>query len=130
MRLRINTAAALIMATPRLPRFARRNLRESHPGRIDATFGPGSRGSWRWNERVHVPRANPHNGKSKAFNLPGGRMVITAPGQACYGHDLNNPSRLVTLSTTGVFTFLNQPDGGLVGIGTGRNPWRRIRPLV
>jgi hypothetical protein len=48
-------------------------------------------------------------------------MVITAPGQQATVKNLNHPSKQVTLNTTCVFTFLNQPDGGFVGIGTGRN---------
>lgn len=48
-------------------------------------------------------------------------MVITAPGQNATVTNLSDTSKQVTLNTTGVFKFLNQPDGGFVAIGTGRN---------
>lgn len=60
-------------------------------------------------------------GKGKVINLPGNRTVITAPGQKAVVTNLDQPSKQVTLNATGVFTFYNQPDGGFVAIGTGRN---------
>jgi hypothetical protein len=60
-------------------------------------------------------------GKSKTFDLPGKRTIVTAPGQVATVTNLSDRSKQVKLNITGVFTFLSQPDGGVVGIGTGRN---------
>lgn len=60
-------------------------------------------------------------GKGKVINLPGNRTIMTAPGQNVVVTNLEEPSKQVSLNATGVFTFHYQPDGGFVGIGTGRN---------
>src|SRR5262249_53689448 len=76
MRLRINTAAVLIMATATLASLCRAQSPGSPPERIDMTFvTPADPSVCTFPVEIHI------TGKSKAFNLPGNRMVITAPGQ-------------------------------------------------
>jgi hypothetical protein len=121
MRLRVNTAAALILATALSAFVCNAQSPGSAPEKIDVTFvldpaDPGvGTSACAFPVEIHI------TGMSKAFNLPGNRMVITAPGQNATITNLSKPSNKVTLNTTGVFTILNQPDGGFVGIGTGRN---------
>jgi hypothetical protein len=121
MRLRINSGAALIMAIAALASLCMAQSPGSPPERIDATFVLDPADPLVGTSACTFPVEIHITGKSKAFNLPGNRMVITAPGQHATVTNRNNPSKQVTLNTTGVFTFLNQPDGGFVGIGTGRN---------
>ena len=116
MRLRINRAVVLISAAATLASLCNAQSPGSPPERIDVTLvNPADPSVCTFPVEIHI------TGKSKVFNLPGDRMVITAPGQNATVTNLNNTSKHVTLNTTGVFTFLNQPDGGVVGIGTGRN---------
>jgi hypothetical protein len=121
MRLRINIAAALIIATATLASLGRAQSAGYPPERLDVTFvldpsDPGvGTSACAFPVQIHI------TGKSKTISLPGNRMVITAPGQRATVTNLSDPSKQVTLNTTGVFTILNQPDGGFVGIGTGRN---------
>ena len=112
MRLRIHTAA-LILATATL---CSAQPPGSPPEITDFTAyldaGPDA---CAFPVSIHV------TGKSKVFDLPGNRTVITAPGQNATVTNLNDTSKQVRLNITGVFTLLKQPDGGVVNIGTGRN---------
>src|SRR5437016_4632278 len=108
MRFTINTAAALIMATATFASLCTAQSPGSPPERIDATFvldpadpAVGTSGCT-FPVQIHI------TGKSKVFNLPGNRTVITAPGQYATVTNLNNRSKQVTLNTTGVFTLFNQ----------------------
>jgi hypothetical protein len=121
MQLRINTAAALIMATATLAGLCRAQSPGTPPDKIDVTFVLDPADPAVGTSACAFPVEIHITGKSKTFNLPGNRTVITAPGQHATITNLNNRSKQVTLNTTGVLTILNQPDGGFVGIGTGRN---------
>ena len=119
MRLKI-IAAALIIAVGTLAPAGRAQS-GGPPEGLDVTFvldpsDPGvGTSACAFPVQIHI------TGKSKTINLPGNRMVITAPGQQATITNLSHPSKQVMLNITGVFTVLNQPDGGFVGIGTGRN---------
>jgi hypothetical protein len=121
MRLRINTVPALFIATCTLAALCGAQTPGSPPEKIDVTFvlDPADpdvgTSACAFPVEIHI------TGKSKTFILPGNRRVITAPGQNATVTNLKNKSKQVMLNTTGVFTLLNQPDGGYVGIGTGRN---------
>jgi len=110
------TAAALIMAsTFTYPCVAQ--APGSPPERVDFTVTlPASPENCKdFPVQIHV------TGKSKTFNLPGNRLIITAPGQNAMLTNVNQPSKQVSLNITGVFQSFNQPDGGVLTIGTGRN---------
>jgi hypothetical protein len=113
MRLRLIPAFALIMATAT---FASQGSAQGYaPDAIDATFDlPAAPFACDFPVRIHIA------GKSKAMNLPGDRMIVTAPGQTATVTNLNNGKQL-TVDVTGVYTQQNQSDGGYVGTGTGRN---------
>jgi hypothetical protein len=87
------------------------------PETVDMTFlyNAGDPTACSFPVQVHVA------GKGKAINLPGNRTIITAPGQNVVVTNLDTPTKQVTLNATGVLTVYNQPDGGVVVIGTGRN---------
>lgn len=93
----------------------------SPPERIDVTFVLDPSDPNVGTSACAFPVEISITGKSKTINLPGNRMIITAPGQVATVTNVSDRSKQVKLNTTGVFTFLNQPGGGFVGIGTGRN---------
>ena len=121
MRLKINITAALILATTTLASIGTAQSAGAAPERLDVTFVLDPSDPGVGTSACAFPVAIHITGKSKTIPLPGNRTVITAPGQQATITNVSHPSKQVTLNTTGVFTILNQPDGGFVGIGTGRN---------
>ena len=59
-------------------------------------------------------------GKTKTIDLPGGRTIVTAPGQDVTVTNQDN-GRSVTLSITGAFHVTTRPNGDVVTVATGRN---------
>jgi hypothetical protein len=59
-------------------------------------------------------------GKTKPIALPGGRTIITAPGQNATVTNQDN-RRSVTLNITGAFHVTTEPNGDVVTVATGRN---------
>ncbi|MCA1678539.1 MAG: hypothetical protein LC777_06130 [Actinobacteria bacterium] len=60
-------------------------------------------------------------GKAKQIDLPGGRMIITAPGQRVTLTNLAAPSRQVTLNVTGSFQRTVAADGSVLTVSRGRS---------
>src|SRR4051794_560093 len=59
-------------------------------------------------------------GKTKTIDLPGGRMIVTAPGQGATVTNVAN-GRSVTLNITGAFHISTAANGDVVTVATGRN---------
>ncbi len=59
-------------------------------------------------------------GKAKMIELPGNRMIFTAPGQNVTVTNLDN-GRSVTLNITGAFHQSVEANGNVVTVATGRN---------
>jgi hypothetical protein len=59
-------------------------------------------------------------GKTKTIALPGGRTIITAPGQNVTVTNQDN-GRSVTLNITGAFHVTTERNGDVVTVATGRN---------
>ena len=59
-------------------------------------------------------------GKTKTIDLPGGRMIVTAPGQDLTVTNSTN-GRSVTLNVTGAFHVTTAANGDVVTVVTGRN---------
>ncbi|MFN0165038.1 MAG: hypothetical protein ACKV22_01295, partial [Bryobacteraceae bacterium] len=121
MRLRISLPAALFVAAALAPTLCMAQPPGTAPAKIDLTIvlDPADpnvgTSACTFPVQIHV------TGKSKTFTLPGNRLIVTAPGQFATVTNLSHTSKEVTLNITGVFTYFNQPDGGFVAIGTGRN---------
>jgi hypothetical protein len=60
-------------------------------------------------------------GKSKTINLPGDRVVFTSPAFFATLTNLADPTKQVTLNTTGAFHQTTEQDGSVVTVVTGRN---------
>jgi hypothetical protein len=60
-------------------------------------------------------------GKASQINLPGGRIIVTAPMQNATLTNLNNPTKTVTLNITGVLHQSTASNGDIVTVVTGRN---------
>ena len=122
MRLTTTLAAALIAVTAIFPPLCAAQSAGYAPDKIDLTVVLDPANPEVGTSACSFPVSLHITGKSKTISLPGNRAVITtAPGQYITVTNLNDPSKQVVLNATGVFTNLNQPDGGFVGIGTGRN---------
>jgi hypothetical protein len=121
MRLRINIAAALIIATATLASLGSAQSGGNAPERVDVTFILDPADPTVGTSACAFPVSIHITGKSKVVSLPGNRTVITAPGQNATVANLSNPSKQITLNTTGALHIANQPDGGFVAAGTGRN---------
>jgi len=61
------------------------------------------------------------SGKAKVLELPGDRMIATAPGQDAIITNLDDPSKQVTLNITGAFHSRVGPNGEIIVVATGRN---------
>ena len=59
-------------------------------------------------------------GKTKTIELPGGRIIVTAPDQYATVTNLANGSS-VTLNITGTFHVTTAANGDVVTVATGRN---------
>ena len=60
-------------------------------------------------------------GKIKNFDLPGNRTILSSPGLNATIINLSDQAKQVTVNITGHINLFNQPDGGFIAIGTGRN---------
>jgi hypothetical protein len=61
------------------------------------------------------------SGRAGTINLPGNRVIITAPGQHGVVTNLDDPSKTVTLNIPGVFHQTTEQNGDVVTVVTGRN---------
>ncbi len=61
------------------------------------------------------------SGKTKTIDLPGGRTLVTAPGQTATIRNLDDPENEVTLNITGAFHTTVLSNGDVVTKATGRN---------
>jgi hypothetical protein len=60
-------------------------------------------------------------GKGKTIELPGGRTLVTSPGQTVVVTNLDDPSHSVTLKIPGAFHITTAPNGDVLTVVTGRN---------
>src|SRR5262249_41447513 len=60
-------------------------------------------------------------GKQGVINLPGGRLIITAPDQYATFTNLSDPTKTVTLNLTGTFHVSFDQNGNTIEMVTGRN---------
>jgi hypothetical protein len=61
------------------------------------------------------------SGKTNMPQLPGGRFIVTSPGETATLTNVSSPAHQVTLNITGSFVQTTNADGSVVTFSHGRN---------